>query len=114
MYVRIDTTVGSRPAFSLCYYHRAQPESVLKTTILSESTEELQEEQVKRMNMILTNLFTILESFRASVQYDAGNPVAYLAIGFVFIIVVGAIIALLIVIAVKLLKHFRNKKSKEG
>lgn len=65
------------------------------------------------MNMILTILFPILESFRARVQYDAGNPVAYLAIGLVFIIVVGAVITLLIVIAVKLLKHFRNKKSKD-
>jgi membrane protein YdbS with pleckstrin-like domain len=113
MYVRIYSTIGSRPAFSLCYYHRAQPESVLKTSILSESGRELQQEQVKRMNMILTILFPIIESFRASVQYDAGSPVAYLAIGLVFVIIVGAIIALLIVIAVKLLKHFRNKKSKD-
>ena len=41
--------------------------------------------------------------------YDAGGPGIYIALGIGFLLVVGTGIVILIVIAVKLLNHFRNK-----
>ena len=65
------------------------------------------------MNMMLSVLVPILKSFRTGIQHDAGPPWFYVGIGLMFIIVVGALIVGLIVGAVKLLKLFRNKKTKD-
>jgi hypothetical protein len=64
------------------------------------------------MNMVLSVIFPILESYRSGIQYDAGGP-GLIIIGIGFILVIGALIVGLIVGAVKLLKLLRNKKSKD-
>ena len=64
------------------------------------------------MNMVLSVLFPILETYRVGIQYDAGGP-GLIIVGIGFILVIGALIVGLIVGAVKLLKLLRNKKTKD-
>lgn len=65
------------------------------------------------MNIILSISLPVLEFLAAKIQNDAGNPGIYLAIGLGFLLAAGAVITILIVVTVKLLKHFRNKKTKD-
>ena len=63
------------------------------------------------MNILLSILLPILKSFSDRVHYDVSfGP--FIAIGIAVILVVGAGIIFLIVLAVKFLIRLRNKKTK--
>ena len=65
------------------------------------------------MNMILSLLFPVLKSIGTGVSNDANfGPV--IAIGLVVILVVGAALIFLIVLAVKYLMRLKNKNIKSG
>ena len=62
------------------------------------------------MNLLLSLLFPVLKSIGTGVPNDVNfGPV--IAIGIVVILVVGAVIITLIVLAVKFLIRLRNKKT---
>ena len=65
------------------------------------------------MNMILSLLFPVLKSIGTGVPNDVNfGPV--IAIGLVVILVVGAALIFLIVLAVKYLMRLKNKNIKSG
>jgi len=65
------------------------------------------------MNMILSLLFPVLKSIGTGVPNDVNfGPV--IAIGLVVILVVGAALSFLIVLAVKYLMRLKNKNIKSG
>ena len=65
------------------------------------------------MNIILSLLFPVLKSIGTGVPNDVNfGPV--IAIGLVVILVVGAALSFLIVLAVKYLMRLKNKNIKSG